>query len=162
MRDGLTPATAIFGDRVSGGARGGKMRLGRDERGLLGVAWLTLPILITGILGLLGISAVASVNWEFILALFAMGIIGISFVGVLFFKADKKLILFAILASTFIIVLVEVSFPVLVGGIIAIAAMWNMKLLKKRPLMLVTLVMTGLITMVWGSYAIILPMGILP
>lgn len=130
----------------------------RDERGIAGI----IVMGVVALLAVLGISAVAAVNWHFLLALFAMGIIGMAFVGVVFFKASPKLIMVAMLASVFIVVLVEVSFPVLVGGIIAIAAMWNMKLLKRQPLILAVLVITGVAVMIFGYTAVLLPMGIVP
>lgn len=134
-------------------------RLGRDQRGFI----LTLPIiLIAGVLALFGFSAMAAIDWRFLLAMMAMGIVGMAFVGVLFFKADFKLVIVAALVSLMIVFIVEVTFPVIVGGLIAVAAMWNFKLLAKRPLMLFALIGVGLLVMVWGSYAILAPMGIVP
>lgn len=43
MRRGLTPATAIFSDRVSSRARCGKMRLNLGERGAIGSPAALIP-----------------------------------------------------------------------------------------------------------------------
>ena len=135
-------------------------RLMRDERGLA----LTLPLLIIlGIIGLLGLGAASTINWKFLLAVMAMGIVGLAFVGVLFFHADFKMVFLAAVVSFGIIFIVEVSLPVIVGAIIVIAAMYYFKfLIPKRPLIFTLMVLTGLLVMVWGSKAVLLPMGIVP
>lgn len=154
MKRGRPPATALFSDRASGG----KMQLGRDERGLIGILGLGL----VGILALFGFTAMGGINLMYLIGLFAMGIIAMAVVGVVFFKAKSKLIMVAVLASMSIILLIQVNFIIIVGGFVAIFALWNWKVFKKNPLVLTSLIMTGLIVMVWGKYAVLLPMGILP
>lgn len=135
------------------------MRLIRDERGLIGI----IGIVIIGIIALFGFSAAAAINWKFIIALFAMGIIGIAFIGVVFFKADFKMVIYAALASFGILVIIEITMPVLVGAALVLGALYYFKvLIPKRPLIFFLLVVTGLIVMVWGYAAIILPMGVYP
>lgn len=134
-------------------------KLKMDKRGFV----LSLPILIIGgILAFLGMGVAATINWQFLLAVMAMGIIGIAFLGVVFFKADFKLVIYASIISIAIVFIVEVTFPVLVGGIIAIFAMWNFKYLKGKPLILFALVATGLAVMLFGATLVLAPMGVFP
>ena len=130
----------------------------RDERGLAG-------IVIAGIVALLaifGLSAASTIEWRFLLAVMAMGIVGMAFVGVLFFKADFKMVLIAAVIAIGIVFIVEVSLPMIIGGVIIIAAMWHLKMLSKRPLMLLALVACGLLVMVLGANMVLIPMRVLP
>jgi len=136
-----------------------KKSLGKDQSGFV----FSLPILIIiGVLGVLGLGAASAINWRFLLAIMAMGIVGMAFAGVLFFKADFKMVMYASVIAIGIVFIVEVTFPVLVGGLIALFAMWNFKFLKGKPLILFALVGVGLLVMMMGTKFILLPMGILP
>jgi hypothetical protein len=119
-------------------------------------------IAIIGIIALFGFSAVAAINWKFILALFAMGIVAMAFVGVLFFKADFKMVMLAALCSFGIIFVLEVGFVTIIGGCVVLAALWQMKLLKKQPLIICTLVAIGLFVMLFGAKMVLLPLGVMP
>ena len=132
----------------------------RNERGFA----LTLPLLIIlGIVAIFGFGAASAINWRFLLAVMAMGVVGLAFVGVLFFHADFKMVFLAAVVSFGIIFILEVSLPVIVGAIIIIAAMYYLKfLIPKRPLIFALMVLTGLLVMVWGAKAVLLPMGIIP
>lgn len=130
----------------------------RDERGLIGL----IGAAIIGIVALFGLSAAAAINWKFLLATMAMGVVGLAFVGVLFFHADFKMVLIAAVVSLGIVFIVEVSLPMIIGGAMVIAAMWHLKMLAKKPLMLGALVACGLLVMVLGANFVLLPMGVVP
>lgn len=164
MRTGPPLTSALASDgRVSGGTmRGDKMnhleKFYHDDCGIAG--WIVAAVI--GFLVLFGFSAAAAIEWKFILALMAIGVIGIAFIGVVFFHADFSLVIAAALISLAIVFIVEISFPVVIGGLVVGAAMWNLKILRGKPLILFLLIVVGLGLMVWGSYYILLPMGIFP
>ena len=137
---------------------GGRLSYSRDEGGIATIIVVAIAL----IAGLFLFSAAAAINWQFILAVMAMGVIGIAFIGVVFFKADFKLVIMAALVSLAIVFIVEVSFPVIVGGLIALGAVWHLKLLSKRPLILVSLVAAGLLVMLLGYHFVLIPLGVYP
>ena len=137
---------------------GGRLPYLRDEGGIATIIVVAIAL----IAGLFFFSAAAAINWQFILAVMAMGIIGISFIGVIFFRANFKLVIMAALVSLAIVFIVEVSFPVIVGGLIALGAVWHLKLLSKRPLILVSLVAAGLLVMLLGYHFVMIPLGVYP
>lgn len=128
----------------------------RDERGIIGI----IGVAIIGILALFSFSALAAINWQFLLAMMAMGIVALAFVGVLFFKADFKLVILAAVVSLGIVFIVEVSLPVIVGAIIVGFGMWKISP-AKQPMLFVGMVGLGLLVMVWAYRAMILG-GMLP
>lgn len=130
-------------------------------RGERGIATIIIAG-IAAILAIFGFAAMSAIEWKFLLATMAMGIVGLSFVGVLFFHADFKMVIIAAVIAIGIVFIVEVSLPMIIGGVIIVAAMWNLKMLAKRPLMLVALVACGLLVMVLGANFVLYPMGILP
>ena len=127
----------------------------------IGIASLIL-VAIVAIAGLFGISMISAISWRPILALMAMGIIGITFIGVLFFKANFNLVIFASIVSISIVFITEVSLPVIVGAGMVLGAVWYLKLLKSQPLMFALLVMGGLVIMLAGKYMVLIPMGMIP
>lgn len=149
-----SPTSVILATRGSGSKQHGLV----GERGIASL----IIIAIIAVLALFGFSAMAAINWKFILALFAMGIVGLSVVGVLFFKANWNMVMLAAVVSFGIIFIIEVTFPVLVGGLMVIFAMWQFKLLKGQPLMFVGLVGIGLTVMLLGAKLALYPLGIMP
>jgi len=121
-----------------------------------------IVVAIIGIIALFGFSAAAAINWKFIIALFAMGIVGLAFVGLLFFHADFKMVLAAAVCSFGILFVLEVGFVTLIGGAVVITALWQMKILKGQPLIFVALVGTGLLVMLLGAKMMLIPLGVLP
>lgn len=133
-------------------------RLSQDEHGLIGM----VGIAILGIVALFTFSMASAVNWTFIIACFAFIILGVAFVGVVFLGANPDMILYAILADVALISIVQVGFITLIGGGVIIVVLWNMKLLKKQPLIFALLMMAGFATMLLGNYACLIPLGIVP
>jgi hypothetical protein len=117
-----------------------------------GFGWIA--IIVVAIMGIFGYTALAAINWRMILALFAAGIIAMAVAGAVFFKADWNLVMVCSLIALAIVFITEVSFPVIVGGFIAVFAMWNFKMFSKRIWLGVLLISIGLLTMVLGKIAL--------
>ena len=141
MKGKLRPPTFTLFSRASGGFSD---NVTSDDD--CGIASLILVVIIA-IAGLLGISFVSAFSWKPILAVFAAGIVAMAFAGVLFFKADFKFVMLAIASAVGIVFILEVSFPVIIGGVVILAAVWNLKLLTKKPILLGALVLLGLAMM---------------
>ena len=141
-----------------------KLSLAQDETGYMGVAGFfgLIPLAIVAILAFFGIGMVASISWRPVLAIMAMGIIGIAFIGVVFFKANFNMVIFASIISISIVFIAEISLPVIVGAGMVLGAVWYMKMLKTKPLMFALLVIGGLVVMLAGKYMILVPLGVLP
>jgi len=135
------------------------MRLMRDERGLAGI----IIAGIIGIIALFGFSAASAINWHFIVALLALGLVGISLVAAVLRIIDPKMVVYAVIAALGIVFVVEVNLVVLVGAIMVIGAIYYFKILVPKQLLVFTLmVLGGLVVMLFGYKAVLLPLGIIP
>ena len=123
----------------------------RDECGLAGI----IIAAIVGIIALLGITITATINWRAILAVFAAGIIAMAFAGFFFFHAKFEYVIISAIIALAIVFMVEVTFPVLIGGILILAAVWHLKLLSKKPLILLALISLGLVMMLTVKLSIL-------
>lgn len=124
-------------------------RLREDQAGF---GWIM--IIVVAILGIFGYTALATINWKMILALFAAGIIAMAVAGAVFFHADWNLVMVCSLIALAIVFITEVSFPVIIGGFIAVFAMWNFKMFSKKIWLGVLLVSVGLGVMLLGKIAL--------
>lgn len=150
-----TSPTSVILPRGSGS----KHHRAMGDKGIAGI----ILIAIIGLIALFGIGTVAAaIDWSFLLGLMAMGIIGIAFIGTVFFKADFKLVIAAAVISLGIMFVLEVGFITLVGGALVILAGWNFNILKKQPLVFCLLVFTGLVTMFAGNILVLMPLGVFP
>jgi len=146
-----------FYTRVNKGSSG-KMQGLRDDQ--TGIGWLM--IIVVAILGIFGFSALASINWKAILALFAAGIIAIAMFGVVFMHQDFKIAMYASILALLIVFIVEVSFPMIIGGLIILFAMYNYSSFSKRPIVFVMMIGVGLLMMILARTYILVPLGVLP
>ena len=130
----------------------------KDERGFI----FTIPIilLLLGIGGFL-IWGMASISWKGIVAVFAAGIVAMAVAGAVFFKANWNFVMLAMIVALAIVFIMEVTFPVLIGGLIVLFAMWQYKLLSRQPLMFVGLIITGLMVMLLAKAMIMVPLGLM-
>ena len=154
MKLGRLLSLDVFGVRGSGG----KMRGLRDDQA--GIGWLM--IIVVAILGIFGFSFMAAINWKAILALFAAGIIGIAMFGVVFMKQDFKIAMYASILALLIVFIVEVSFPMIVGGLMVLFAMYNYSSFSKKPIIFMMLIGVGLLMMILARTYVLVPLGVMP
>lgn len=135
------------------------MSLKQDERGLIGL----VGIAIIGIIALFGFSAVAAINWSFLIAALIFTSIPIAFLAVAFFKADKRLILYAIVGSMAVAMLVWMNIYNMIALILIGGAMYYFKtLVPKRITILVMLIGFGGLCLVLGYTYMLMPLGVYP
>ena len=132
-------------------------RLMQDERGFV----FTIPIILLLCLGGFFLWGMAAINWQAILAVFAAGIIAMAFAGFFFFHADWNYVMIASIIALAIVFIVEISFPVLVGGLLVLGVVWNFKMLAKQPLIMMGLIILGIVVMMFTYKACILG-GMIP
>ena len=155
MKLGRLLSLDVFG--VGGG--GGKMQgLRDDQAGAISL----LMILIVAVLGIFGFSLMAAINWKAILALFAAGIIGIAMFGVVFMKQDFKIAMYASILALLIVFIVEVSFPMIVGGLMVLFAMYNYSSFSKKPIIFMMVIGVGLLMMILARTYVLVPLGVMP
>lgn len=141
------------------GGNGGKMQgLRDDQAGAISL----LMILIVAVLGIFGFSLMAAINWKGVLALFAAGIIGIAMFGVVFMKQDFKIAMYASILALLIVFIVEVSFPMIVGGLMVLFAMYNYSSFSKKPIIFMMLIGVGLLMMILARTYVLVPLGVMP
>jgi len=140
------------------GRSSGERMLWKDERGQFQI----LLVGIVALLALFGIGIGSAISLKFLIGIFAMGILGMSFIGVVFFKADPKLILLALIATFAIITFIELTIPMVIGLLIFAGIVWQLKLLAKKPTILIVLVAAGLLIIIAGQVLVLQPMGIAP
>jgi len=158
MSDGLTPATAIFSDRGSGNARGGKMRLMRDERGLIG--WIAIAVV--GLIAFMGLggSSVIGIDWGFFLAISMILVVGLAVFGMAFKGLQFKFVIIIAVLCMAIALFFTITPVVILGFVIVGFAMWKFTP-EKHIALLVGMIGVGLLLVVWGT-AGLATLGIYP
>ena len=121
------------------------MSLRRDQRGI-GL----FTILIIALVGLFGIGILGSLNWNFLLAIMMILVIGLAMVGVVFFKMDFKYVMIISMICLAITLFVTVTPVVIMGFLVAGFAMWKLTP-EKHLAMMVALIGLGLLLVVWGT-----------
>lgn len=133
----------------------------KDERGF--IFGLTIPIIIIGIVGLFLFGAAAAINWHFIIAVIAFISVPIAFIGVVFFKADNKIITYSIVGAIALVLLIEVNIYNMLGLILIAGTMYYFKLLvPNRISMFVALLGVGGLFLILGYTYILIPLGVVP
>lgn len=149
----ISPTSVILPSGGSGSKKHGAM----GERGIASI----VIILIIAILGIFGFGVMAAINWKAILAIFAAGIIAMAVAGALFFKAKWEYVMICSIIALAIVFIIEVTFPMLVGGLVVMFAMWNFKSLGKKPIWFFGLILLGLGMMLFAKAFILVPLGMM-
>jgi hypothetical protein len=128
----------------------------KDQGGLIPLVILA----IIGLIALFGVWGMSLTSWKGVIAVLAAGTIAMAVAGAVFFKANWNYVLLAIIMAFAIVFITEISFLALIGGLMVVFALWNLKILSKNIAIFVALVGIGLLVMLI-SYKLMLLEGLI-
>ncbi len=137
-----------------------KRSLGTDQGGII----FTLPVIVASILGILGISLISTIDWTFLVPLFAMGTMFVAVVGFSFGKIKKfNHVLYIAVGMTAVMVFIEIGAMTAAGvAVIGASIYYFGPGSAKQPAFFIGLIGAGMLLMIWGATYVLAPMGVVP
>jgi len=126
-------------------------------------AGIATPIIvaIAGILGLLGISTAASINWKFLLATLVMVAIVLAVAGTVFFGVPFEQVIIVSILCLGIVTFIEVGVLAAAGLIVIGGAFYRVSPMK-QVWVFVALIGFGLLTVILSKQFLIVELGMVP
>jgi len=126
-------------------------------------AGIATPIIvaIAGVLGLLGISTAASINWKFLLATLVMVAIVLAVAGTVWFGVPFEQVIVISILCLGIVTFIEVG-VLAAAGLIVIGGAFYYVSPMKQVWVFVALIGLGLLVTIWATQFTVVELGITP
>lgn len=104
---------------------------------------------------------IASINWMYLIAVMAMVIIVVAMVGAVKYKMPFQFVILISMISMAVVVFIGVGVLAAAGLMVLGVVLFKFSP-SKQPAIFVGLVAVGLLTVIWGTKFILIPMGLIP